>query len=465
MKVNKQDKENLISILTLDIEPSDYREKVVESLKKYAKTAQIKGFRKGHVPKGMVKKLYGNAILADEIQHLVNLGINDFIRDNELRTLGQPLPIPIEDQEPIDINNMGEVKFSYEIGLTPDVEVPLLEQKPSFVKYDIAVEDELVDKEIETILQRNGSVENPEKGAEEKDVINILLDELDETGLVKPGGYNHVTTFMVEQLRYKKDKEAIKKLKVGDSIDEFDLYKAFDKEKGEIAKMLLELDESQMDEIGYKFKLTLNKINRVKPAEPGQEFYDKVYGKDVVESEEEFREKVRGEIKNYLNQAAQNKLRDDVFRKFAKETDVNLPDDFLKRWLKTTKEEGVEEADIDHEYYHFSDDLKTSLIFGKIAEIADLKVESEELKERMRETVIQQFQYYGIPIAEDEQRLDEMVMRFMQDEKQIRQTHDQIMDGKIFEYLLTKVTIEDKQVTLDEFNALSKLEEEHEHAH
>lgn len=454
MKIAQKTNKDQTATLTVDIKQKDYEEKVSKSLKNYAAKAELKGFRKGKVPAGLVKKMYGTAIMAEEINHMLSHKVNDYIREENLNILGQPLPV--ENETEIDIYTMGDLTFQYELGLSPEVDLSLLEKSPKFTKYKIEVDDDLIDKEIENMRMRFGEVENPEGKAAGKDALDVTLEEVDDKGNVKEGGYSHTTAFGFDQLKLKKDQTAIGKLKVGESYDKFNVYKAFDKSKEEIAKTFLELDPEIMEETGDTFKLTLNKINRVGAAEMNQEFFDKVYGEGNVKSEEEYREKVKGELENYLDQAAENKLRADVFKKFSEDIKAELPDAFLKKWLTATRDENVSEADVEKEYESFAANLKTSLVFNAISEKGDLKVEAEELQNKVRETIVQQFQYYGMPLTENEEMMEGMVQRFMSDEKQLRQTHDQLMDSKIFEFLKSKVKIADKKVTLDDFNKLNQ---------
>ncbi|MBX2845530.1 MAG: trigger factor [Saprospiraceae bacterium] len=455
MKISKEVKDDQTALLTLEVSQKDYETKVKQTLKKYAAQAEIKGFRKGKVPAGMIKKMYGNAVLADEIQHLLGHKVNDYIRENELEILGQPLPIVNPDLQ-IDINQMGDFTFQYELGLSPEVDLKYVDTKPKFQKYKITVDDELVSKEIENMQMRMGEVEHPESKPTGKDAVEVTLKELDDAGNVKEGGYEHKTAFGFDQLKLKKDQTAIGKMKLDSTYAPFNVYKAFDKPKEEIAKAFLELDAEVMETVGTAFELTLNKINRVGAAEINQEYFDKLYGEGKVNSEEEYRAKVKEELENYLDQAADNRLRADIFKKFSEEIDVELPDAFLQKWLKATRDEKVSEADIDKEYDIFAADLKTSLVFGAIAKQGELQVDAEELKGKVRENITQQFQYYGMPLGENEEMLESMVQRFMSDEKQLRQTHDQLMDTKIFEYLKGKVKVSDKEVSLDDFNALNQ---------
>ena len=459
MNITQQNNDDLTSVISLDISKEDYENQVNQAIKQQAKTADIKGFRKGKVPKGLVKKMYGNTILSDQLNRMINQQLQQYIRENELGVLGQP--IPIDDQAiEFDINNLQDFTFKYRVGLQPDIDLTYIETNPEFTQYVIQIDEETVDKEVEHIQKNYGEVENPAGNPEGKDALEVTLKELDEDGNVKQDGYEHTTAFGFDQLKLKKDQKAIGKLGVGDTYSPFNVYRAFDKEKEEIAKQILELDAEVVDETGTSFELRLDQINRVGDSELNQELFDKVYGEGTVSSEEEMREKIRENLQDYFKQATDNQLKNEVYTSLFDEIPVPLPDEFLKDWLEIARqndeEQRVTRADIEEEYDNFAKNLSSSILFNAIAEKGDLTVEYDELKAKVRENLIQQFRQYGMPMEDNEEMLENMIQRFMQDEKQVRQTHDQLLDDKIFDYLKQNVKVTDKEVSLDEFNALNE---------
>lgn len=463
MNITQQKNDDLTSIIVIDVAQADYEQKVNKTLSAQAKNADIKGFRKGKVPKALVKKMYGNAILADELNRIVNDEINQYLVSENIEILGQPIPVSDSIVE-YDINKMGEFNFKYKIGHKPSVDVSYVENKPTYTQYEIEIADDMVDKEIEHAQSHFGEVANPTGKPEGMDAIQVTLKELDEDGNVKEGGYEHSTSFAYDQLKLKKDQTAVGKLEVGDSFAPFNVYRAFDKEKKAIAKQVLELDEETMNTVGTAFELRLDQINRVSKAELNQEFFDKVYGEGNVTSEEEMREKVKENVAQYLEQHTSAQLKNDMYKNLIENVEVNLPDEFLKEWLLLTRsndaEKEVTEEDIHNEYGAFADNLKSSLLFNAIAEKGALKVEFEELKAAVRQNLINQFRQYGMPLEDNSEMLDGMIERFMQDEKQVRQTHDQIMDDKIFNYLKENAKVDSKVVSLDEFNSLNEQKNE-----
>lgn len=452
-----QETKDLVSVLTLSIAKEDYLQPVQKTLTQQTKRAQIKGFRKGKVPASLVKKMYGNAILADEINSLINKQINEYLQNEKLDIIGQPIPV---NQENItfDIYNPSDFTFQYKVGLRPEIELDYLSSNPSITQYEIEITEDLLQKEIDHILSQNGEVENPDGKPEDKDAIEVLLKELDEEGNVKQGGYEHTSFFSVDQLKLKKDQTAIGKLMIGETYSPFNVYRAFDKEKDAIAKQILELDEEVIDTVGEAFELTLNKINRVEKAELNQELFDKVYGEGKISSEEEMKEKIKENLTNYFATASDSQLKNDIYKELIESTNVSLPDEFLKEWLTFTKKDNddVQDQDIEQEYPSFAKNLKTSFVFNAVAQQAEATVEENELIEKIRENLIEQFKYYGMPLEEDSDMLDGMVKRFIENKEQVEQVHNQLMDDKIFTYLKENVKLQKKVLSLDEFNALNK---------
>lgn len=459
MNITQTQKDDLTAIINLDIAKEDYQQDVNKAITRQANNADIKGFRKGKVPKNLVKKMYGNSILANVLNTTIDQSIRNYIQENNLELLGQPIPVDDEQVE-FDVNNLQDINFQYKIGLKPEVDISYIETKPEFAKYEIGVNDEMIDKEVEHMQGQFGNVENPDGKPLDKDALQVTLKELNEDGTVKEDGYKHTTSFGFDQLKLKKDQKAIAKLNVGDTYAPFNVYRAFDKDKNEIAKQILELDENLIEQTGDAFELSLDQINRVEKAELNQEFFDKVYGEGKVSSEEEMRAKIKENLSNYLSQVSDNYLKNDIYTDLIDKVEVNLPDAFLKEWLEVSRqndtENKVSKEDIEKEYEAFANNLKSSLLFGEISDKAELKVEFEELKAKVKENLIQQFQQYGMPLQDNDEMLEGMIQRFMQDENQVRQTHDQLMDEKIFNYLKENVKLNDKSVSLDEFNALNE---------
>ncbi len=461
MKVTEEKVEDLISILTVELAPEDYDQKVKSSLSQQAKKAQIKGFRQGKVPTNLVKKMYGNAVLADVIQHEVNHAINHYLQDNSIDIIGQPLPVA-DDSIQFDVNQPLDYSFQYKLGRRPDVDLSFLEKKPTFTKYEIEVTDDMVQKEVEHMLSNYGDVEHPEGNPEGKDAIEVKLVELDENGAIKEGGYEHTSAFGFDQLKLKKDQKAIGKLKLGETYTPFNVYRAFDKDKEAIAKQILELDPEMIEGTATAYSLELLKINRVGEAELNQAFFDKMYGEGVVKSEDEMKEKITENINTYLSKATENQLKGDIYKEVLEKADPKLPESFLKEWLLATKEsneEAVTEEAINEEFPSFVKSLQSSITFNAIAEKAEIQIEFEELKDKVKRNLIEQFQYYGMPLQDNEEMLNGMMERFMSDEKQMRQTQDQLMDEKIYSYLKDIVKLTPKTVSLDDFNALNEGKE------
>ncbi len=455
MNVTATSGEQHTAILSIKIEQADYQPRIEEALKGLRKKVDLKGFRKGMVPPGLVKKMYGTGVLAEELDKMINEQLDKHIKDNGINMLGQPLP-QHADQQNIDINSLGDYEFAFEIGMAPDFELPFISSKTKATKYKIAVDDAIVAEELEAIRKRFGTTTNPEDGVvEETDVIVVKLEELDGKK-VKEGGIENSTAIGVDMLTDKAKKEVVG-LTVGTSADVniFDFLK--DKSKEETAKHLLNITEEYPAEAGDKYRVTLEKINRQEPGELNQELFDQVFGQGAVDSEESFMTKLKEEIQKSFDNEAEQKFGYDLLEQLLDETKIELPVDFLKRWIKHSNENPVTDEQIAEEFDAFARSLRYQLIVNKLSKDNDLKVSQEEIKERTRQQIFQQYaQYFGG--MDVDKVLDEWADGMLKKREHVEKTYQQLLDEKIIAFIKEQVTIDEKAVSLEEFKNLNKQE-------
>lgn len=420
------------ALIKINLKEADYQPKVEEKIKEYSKKANIKGFRQGKVPKAVIEKMYGKSILVDEINHMVSHKVMDYIRDNEIELLGEPLPNQ-EKVEGLDWDNAKEFDFEYNIGMSPEFEVKV-DKKVKVDTFSIKVDDKLMNETLDSIKSQFGEMTNPETSAEGDTLYGFIQTEGEE----EPAG----TTLDLKEV----EKRGLKKFldqKAGDVI-EFDPAKSI---KNETAlKNFL-----AGNEVEGKVKFEVKNVNRTVPAELNQDIFDKVFGKDLVKSEEEFIAKVKETLaENYAKETdgyTHLKIRD----KFIEETKIELPDEFLKRWLKLSNQEITDEQ-IAQEYPLYTNDLKWSMIKNKIAKANDLKVEHEDVVNEAKAMIRQQFGSMGMS-EQMEANMDAFAMNYLQaeDGKNYRQLHETVFNDKVIAYLKENVTIKSKEVTADEY--------------
>ena len=447
MNITRENVDDLNSVLKVQIEKTDYEANVDKVLRDYRKKANIRGFRPGMVPIGLIKKMYGKAVQVDEINKLVGENIQKYLTDEKIEILGDPLP-KIDEDENIDFDTQESFTFSFDIGLAPAFEVKLT-QKNKVSYYEIEADEKMRNDYLENYTRRYGTFINVET-SEEKDMLKGSIESLDAEG--NPFEGNIVaddTTLSVDVIKDKKIKKQFVGKEVKNSID-FDLRKAFPNDY-EIAGLLKKPKEEVADISGI-FRFTINEISRFNPAELNQELFDRIYGEGVVSSEEEFRMKLEEEIAASLKNESEYKLAVDLKNTVIEKTGFNLPEEFLKRWLLKVNDKTTEEQ-IEKEFDSFRKDLKWQLIRNKIARANEVKITEEELLKEAENITRSQFRQYGLFYATDDQ-VTNYAKETLKREEDAKRIADKILEEKVTEILKGMVKIENKKVTIDEFNKL-----------
>jgi trigger factor len=447
MNIVRKDIDTSNATITISIEKVDYTEKVEKTLRDYRKKANIPGFRPGMVPLGLLKKMYGKSILAEEINKILSDELYKYIQDNKINLLGEPLPNE-SDQKDVDFSTQEDFEFVFDIGLAPEFEVEL-NKKDKVKYYQITPSEEMINNQIKSYTDRYGKYEQVES-VEEKDMVKGILTELVD-GKEKEDGI--VVKDAVLTPAYMKD-EAGKALfagaKVGDVIT-FNPKTAFENE-AEIAS-LLKISKEDAAEISTDFQFAIEGITRYHVAEIDQELFDKVYGEGVVKSAEEFTEKIKANISETLAQDSEYKFGIDAREALIKKYDsLAFPDTFLKRWLLATNKNLTEET-LDTDYPKMISDLKWQLIKDKIAKTNDIKVEKNDVEDFGRKIARSQFAQYGM-IGMDDAILDNYVADMLKKEETLKNIIDKVAENKVLEIIKSSVKVDTKEVSIEEFNKM-----------
>ncbi len=463
MNISQQSLSDLSAIITVNVKPEDYRPSVEKTLKKYAHSAQVPGFRPGKVPAGVIKKMYGKSILVEELNNLLSESIGKYIYENSLPVLGSPIPMKTEDE--LVWEDGKDFEFKYEVGLAPKVEVNV-EKIPAIPYYLVKVDDKMVEDDINDMRRRYGKYSNPEV-SEETHILYGDFDEVDESGNVKEGGNKTTTSLAIEMMRDAEHRAPFVGLKIGDSVV-FNPMQTMNHE-AEVAAMLKADKSSPAMNSDYKF--TVKSINRIDKAELNQDFFDKLYGEAVVKDEEEFKAKVREGIVAYFERMSDQKMKKDMRNVFLEELNIPLPDDFLKRMVKDSAEKNDDgkEHDFEHEYYHLAEDLRWSLIRNYFAKENNLTVTEEEVKNVARAMARDQFAQYGYYNV-DEKQIEEVAKSYYSGKGDTAERIERsILDDKVFSLLKTKVNLDKRELPYAEFiqrlNEKTEHEMEHHHEH
>jgi trigger factor len=452
MNITRENIDNLNVVLKLELGKTDYEERVAKVLKDYRKKAQVPGFRPGNVPIGLINKMYRKPVLVEEINKIVSESLSKYMVDEKLNILGEPLPHAGEMKQ-VDWDNDSDFEFKFDLGMAPEFDVKL-SAKDKILYYSIKVDNELIDKHIDSYTQRFGQYVHVED-VQEKDVLTVAIAQLNENDEVLESGIkNEEARIAVEIIKDKKIKDSVLKAKKGDVLS-FDLRKAYPNDT-EIAS-ILKVKTEEAKEISGKFQIVVNQIQRFDKAEVNQELFDKIYGEGNVKSVEEFREKIAEEASTGLKRDSEYKFRLDVREELVKKFKKDLPGEFLKRWLFTINEGKFSMEEIEKDFDKFMQDLKWQLIKDKIAKENSLKVTEEDIKAAARENARLQFSYYGMNNVPDE-HLDTFAARTLENQEQTRKLADSKLEDIIIDFVKQNVKIDEKEITSEKFNKLFEEE-------
>ena len=446
MNITRENFDDLNAVLTVKIEKPDYEEKVETVLKDYRKKANIKGFRPGMVPIGLIRKMYGKAIKIDEINKVVTENVQKYLIDEKIEILGDPLP-KTDEQEKIDFDTQEDFAFSFEVGLSPAIE---LELSGNIVnRYEIIVDDKMKNDYRDNYTRRYGELKESDTTGE-KDVIKGSMEALDEAGNLRTEGPSvEETSIGIDLIKDEDIKALFIGKAAGDNVD-FDLRKAYPNET-EISSML-RIKKEDAAGIDGIYRFTIKSISRFHPAEVNNELFDKVYGEGVVNSEEEFMKKIEEEIAANLSKETDYKLMMDIKDLALDKTEIHLPEEFLKKWLLRLNEKTTSEQ-IDEEFDSFRKDLKWQLIKNKVARENEVKISEEELLMEASKITRHQFQQYGLYYATDDQ-IENYAKETLKREEDAKRIADKILDEKVISILKELVKVEEKSVSAEEFNKL-----------
>ena len=437
------------AVLKIEVVKADYAEDVEKNLRNLRQKASIPGFRVGKVPMSVVQRMYGKSALVEQVNKVVSNNLYDYIRNNNLNILGEPLPNETEQKE-VDFDTQEDFEFIFDLGLAPEIKVKLT-KKDKLPYYTIKVEDELVDKQLENYKANYGSYAEAKK-VEGKDMVKGLFVELDENGQPKENGILIENAVMMHS--YMKDKIEKKKFTGAklNTVITFNPFKAYEGAEIELSSLMKIKKEEVKDHTG-DFTFEIQEITRYKEAELNQELFDKVFEPGTVTTEEEFRQKVRETLAIQYTPDSDYKFLIDARKVLTKKAGkVEFPDAFLKRWLVASNEERTPES-VETDYPKIIEDLGFHLVKEALVKENELKVEENDLMEYAKKAVIAQFAQYGIPnVPEDIQ--ENYAKDMLKKEEAVRNLIDKVIEDKFTGWLKTSVTLDTKEVTVDEFRKL-----------
>jgi trigger factor len=449
--ITHENVDELNAIVTIELSQDDYLPKVNSKLKEYRQKAQIKGFRPGKVPMGMIKRKFGNSLIVEEVNEAIGENLNKYFKDNDIRVLGQPLAIA-DDNLKLNINKPADYTFKFELGLAPTFEIKGLSGDSKLPFYDLSVSDEDVTAEIEAVRKKHskGFLEGI-NDVQEEDMLAISLHELDENGAIKEGGVVKEETFLsLRDVANPSLKDDLLSATLSDSFD-VDVYSIEDKDEAYIRKHILGIEEDQ--EVHNMFRLTILEIKRVDKAELNEEFFKQLFPNEEVTTEEAFKEKVKAEIYKGYKQSSLGHFSNLVFDFLLEENQLALPVEFLKKWLKQTNEDITDEFFEGKEFEAFIKNTNWSLLRDKLAETYKVEVNYQDVEDSTRGEILRYFNYQIPPYGE---MMDNMLQKILSDKKEVNRRFEALMDEKILEKTAEDMGKDMKDVSKEEFEQILK---------
>jgi trigger factor len=455
--ITKENIGNLHQKLTVKLERTDYLPSFEKALKEYGRKANIPGFRKGMVPAGLIKKMYGASLFTDEVLKSIDRELINYIQTDKLDIFAQPLPMD-SDFRQLDVNNPLDYTFHFEIGMKPDFQLPDLASAPA-TRYEVTVTDEMIDSEITRLQNRYGTMKDEEAVTTEENVLNLAFTETDASGNEIEGAA-------------KKDNSVLVKYFAPSFLDKWMGKKAGHVEVAQLKDAFEEKEREWIaSDLGFKddpsaaekyFKIELTKVGLLEKRELNEDFFKQLYPDQEVKTVEDFRGKIKGEIEAYWKGQANNQLQDQVFHLLVDKTEIQFPEEFLKKWIKTQGEDGTTKTDeeVEQEFPKFLSQLKWTLITDKIVNDNAIQVPPDEIRAFAKQ---QLFSYMGgANFSEDQPWLQDYIEKMMKDKKFVEDSYNRIQTQKVIEWAASQLNPTTQPISAEDF---SNMVQQHQHHH
>lgn len=434
MNITRKDIDALNAVVTVNIEKDDYSAKVEKILSDYRKTANIPGFRKGHIPMGMIKKQYGKAVLIDEVNKLLQEALSKYINDEKLDVLGNPLPKPQDDLN-WDADNF---VFEFELGMAPQFDVKLKGRK-AITKYNIIANDKMINNQVDNIRKQYGKLVS-------KDVVEAG-DEITGTFLNEEEEINANSTFSLDVIKGKANEKKFLGAKTGDT---FTLKtKSLFKESNDLMTYL-KVSKEKAEGLEVEVSFTISEINKRELADLDQELFDKLFGEGKIASVIDLKERIKTDSEKQFLQQADQKLLNDVTEYLVETTKFDLPSEFLQKWMQTSGETEITLEQAKEEYEKSEKSIRYQLIEGKLIQENDLQIQFDDLKAFANDMIKAQMAQFG-QLNPSEKELDDIAARILSNKDEVKRLSDQLMSQKLLELFKTEANLKDKEISYDDF--------------
>jgi len=452
--VTQQDVAPLHKHLNVTINKEDYLPTFEKSLKEYSKKANIPGFRKGMVPAGLIKKMYGNSLFVDEVLKTVDKEVFQYLETEKLDIFAQPLPVEMNLGQ-LDVNNPNNYTFTFEVGMKPDFNLPDF-AKEKVKRYQVQITDEMLNEEVQRLRTRYGNMTEPETVFSDENVLNVSFVETDADGNEIEGGVKKDNSLLVKYF-----KESFRPNLIGKKKDETVQLKLDDAFEGQEKEWVL--NDLGIDSATDKnFKITIAKVGLIEPRELNEEFFAQLFPGEDIKTEEAFRLKVKDELQKQWNAESRNQLQHSLYHILLDHTQIDFPAEFLKRWLKTQGQNNQSKTDqeVEAEFPQFVNQLKWTFITEKLIQQNNIKVEPDEIRQFAKQQLLGYMG--GQALDEDQQWVRDYIDRMMKDRKYVEDAYNRLQTQKLFDWAETQVNAEETPISKEEF---LRLNEQHQHQH
>ena len=434
MNITKENIDALNAVVRVDIVAEDYQEKVAGLLTDYRKKADIPGFRKGQVPMGMIKKKYGKSIMIDEVNKLLQQSLNKFLAEEKLNILRNPIPRMKEDFD----WNAEVFSFEFELGLSPEFEIDLSE-KNKIKQYNIIATDDLINEEVKNIQTRYGKISSVDEATEHSNITGTFVNEEKEI--------NKKATFLVNDLKGKKNEKKVIAVKVGDVI-ELDTKGLF--EDDHKLEHILGVSHDVIHDLEITVTFTVEEITKTEPADLDKELFGKLFADGSVTNVTELKEKIKEDAEKQFQQQGDQQLLNAITEYLVENTKFDLPSEFLHKWLATAGEKTLTTEDAAAEYKKSEKGLRYQLIEGKIMKDNDIKIDYAELVDYAKGFIRTQMAQFG-NMNPEEKELDDIAGRILQNQEEAQKLQSQLISHKLLGFFKENINFKTKEVSYEEF--------------
>lgn len=454
--VTRENIGNLHDKITVKLAKEDYMPSFDKALKQYAKQANVPGFRKGMVPAGMVRKMYGQSLFGEEVIRTASRQLEEYLNNEKVAIFAQPMILPNEHQTRLDMNAPAEVDFAFEIGVKPEISIPALDSGKVLTRYKVTITDKLIDDEVDRIVRRFGKVESQDTITHKENVVYATYQACTPAGEPLDGAEAKEDTILLDKLPAKLQEQLMDK-KAGDTMI-FTPATDFTAEELPVF-MQQSLKATDMAAAEQTYLLTVTKVGLLIPHELDVMLYGQVFPNDNILDEKTFRERLKEELGKEFDKVTESRLNDEIYETLVHNTPIDLPVAFLKRWMRDGQEKPKTEAEVEREFPGFDHQLRWTLISDKILQDNNINVPYEEVMDDIRGRVLA---YFGMEAGEEAPWMDSYMQKVAKDEKTLNETYRQLLFSRLFQFLQTKFAVEEKEIGEEAF---FKLPSPHETAH